>query len=195
MDGTKVTNVYCDQTTDGGGWTVIQRRVDGSTKFNRNWSDYKYGFGNNSNEFYFGNNTLSILGKTKGSELRVDMEDCNGNRAYAKYSSFKVDDESLKYQLHVSGYTSDHAGDSLNWHNGQKFSTYDQDNDNDSDGSCANKYFGGWWFFDCHDSNLNGEYVKYNQIYPGYARGVIWRHWTGFRSSLKFVEMKVRRNV
>jgi len=34
-------DVYCDT-----GWTVIQRRQDGSVDFNRTWADYEKGFGN-----------------------------------------------------------------------------------------------------------------------------------------------------
>lgn len=37
--------VPCDMRTAHGGWTVIQRRADGSQDFNRKWEDYGKGFG------------------------------------------------------------------------------------------------------------------------------------------------------
>lgn len=33
--------VFCDMDTNGGGWTLIQRREDGSVNFQRKWKDYK----------------------------------------------------------------------------------------------------------------------------------------------------------
>nr|XP_018669769.2 veficolin-1-like [Ciona intestinalis] len=46
--------VYCDQTTDNGGWLVFQRRTDGSENFHRTWAEYQEKFENLSNEFWLG---------------------------------------------------------------------------------------------------------------------------------------------
>jgi len=197
MNNLKTMQVYCDQTTDGGGWTVIQRRVDEAVNFYRNWTEYKEGFGYYHKNFYFGNKNIYVVTLQsmypKGSQLRIDLEDWEGNSRYAKYNNFQVGNELTKYRMHVTGYTGN-AGDSLASHNGKQFSTHDQDNDDNSGVSCANLFRGGWWYGPgCFYAHLNGEYLTYKQPSPGAGRGILWQHWKG--DSLKHVEMKVRRNV
>lgn len=183
-------SVFCDQLTEGGGWTVIQRRLDGSVDFERTWADYKTGFGYLNGEFWLGNDNIHALTSAGFNELRIDMEDFEGNRAYAKYSKFHIKSESDNYALEISGY-SGNAGDSLNAHNGSQFSTTDRDNDQYS-GSCSIIYRGAWWFTPgCHSSNLNGYYFRGANSPSG--QGVVWYHWkSSFDYSLKFVEMKIR---
>jgi len=194
MRNLKTIEVFCDQDTDDGGWTVFQRRLNGQTNFYRGWSSYKDGFGNPAREFWLGNANMYLLTYQaeypKGSELRIDFEDWSHKRYFAKYTSFLIDSEEEKYKLHVSGFTGN-VGDSLVGHNGHKFSTYDADNDIYSK-SCAETYRGAWWYTSCHSSNLNGEYRWYGETVP-YARGVIWYTYKDHYYSMKFVEMKVRR--
>ena len=104
--------VLCDMTTDGGGWTVFQRRLDGSVDFYLGWESYKNGFGNLSGEFLLGNDNLHRLIVADDVILKVDMEDLKGILAYAEYTTFKVADEGAKYQLSIGGYRGT-AGDSM----------------------------------------------------------------------------------
>ena len=173
--------------TDGGGWTVFQRRQDGSVDFYRNWTNYENGFGNLTGEFWLGLSKIHRLTKEGSNTLRVDLGDFEGNTAYANYSTFNVSDGSTEYILTVGGYSGT-AGDSLAHHNGSRFSTRDNDNDNSGD-NCAQDFTGAWWYNNCYASNLNGRYfnTKTNN-----DQGIKWWDWKG--TTLKFSEMKTRRN-
>ncbi|CAH3141887.1 unnamed protein product [Porites lobata] len=188
-DNTGAFKVYCDQTTDGGGWTVFQKRLDGSVDFFRGWDDYKRGFGNLNGEFWLGLDKIHHLTKNH-SRLRVDLADFDEETAYAMYDSFGVANEQQKYRLQLGQYTGT-AGDSLNIHRNMKFSTKDQKNNNHKN-DCANKFEGAWWYSnsDCHHSNLNGRYLK--GPHPTLGNGVNWRDWKDFRYSLKRAEMKTK---
>ncbi|XP_033969737.1 microfibril-associated glycoprotein 4-like [Trematomus bernacchii] len=102
---------YCDMDSLDGRWTVFQRRMDGSVNFYRPWDHYKTGFGNAAGEYWLGLETLSYLTLRKKYELLVDMEDFEGVKVFARYSSFSVDPESFGFTLHVSGFTDGGAGE------------------------------------------------------------------------------------
>ena len=96
----------------------------------------------------------------------------------------------LKYFLACVFNVSGNAGDSLTYHHGRPFSTQSQDNDNWGGGKCARSYKGAWWYSRCHYSNLNGLYHRGQ--HSSFADGVNWKHWKGYRYSLKRTEMKIR---
>ncbi|XP_046861574.1 angiopoietin-related protein 7-like [Xenia sp. Carnegie-2017] len=135
-DGQGSFNVYCDMTSYGGGWTVFQRRLDGSVDFYRGWNDYKEGFGDLKGEFGLGLNKIYRLTSAKRNKLRVDLGDWFRNKAYAEYDYFAVKNENKKYQLSLGKY-SGNAGDSLSYHKSMAFTTKDSDNDKERRGNCA----------------------------------------------------------
>ena len=104
-DGLGEFEVFCDQKTAGGGWTVFQKRQDGSVDFYRPWDDYKRGFGNLNGEFWLGLDKINRLTVSGSYKLRVDLEDLHGSTAFAEYSSFAVTSERTKYQLSLGGYS------------------------------------------------------------------------------------------
>ena len=186
-DGRGIFNVYCDMRTDGGGWTVFQRRKDGSVDFYRGWNDYKSGFGQLTGEFWLGNDKIHRLTAARPCSLRVELEDWDGVRVYAKYGNFSIGDEHAQYRLEVGSYSGT-AGDSLASHNGMAFSTKDRENDRHGRVNCATYWTGAWWYNICHLSHLNGKYLG-NIIYDS---GVTWYHFKRNYLSLKFAEMKLR---
>ena len=170
---------------------MFQRRMDGTEDFYCEWADYVKGFGDLNGEFWLGLNKIHRLtnGSNTTAALRVDLEDFEGDKRYAKYSTFQVLDSSRKYQLNVSGY-SGNAGDSLIGHNGMKFTTKDQDNDERAAISCSTSFKGAWWYHRCHATNLNGLYLSGSHL--SYADGVNWSGFKGYYYSLKVSEMKLR---
>ena len=178
--------VYCDMQTDGGGWTVVQRRKDGSENFYRKWGDYKEGFGKLYGEFWLGLDKIHRL-VVSGVTLRVDLMATDNSKAYAKYEDFTIGDENSLYVMYLGRYTGT-AGDSMTYNNNMKFSTYDRDNDKWSSNCASSSYnYGSWWYNACGHVNLNGRYV-----YGGSSLTYVF--WSGFKStySLKRVEMKLK---
>uniref|UniRef100_UPI0037E8BFAF angiopoietin-related protein 7 n=1 Tax=Semicossyphus pulcher TaxID=241346 RepID=UPI0037E8BFAF len=186
--GTPEINVFCDMETNGGGWTLIQRRKVGLTSFNRDWKQYKSGFGSIRGDFWLGNDNIFRITR-QPSMLRIEMEDWEGQTRYAEYGFFNVGNELNSYKLFIANY-SGNAGDSLRYHNNTNFSTIHKDNDKCVD-DCASLRKGGYWYNCCTDSNLNGVFYRYGE-HTKSSDGITWYGWHGSNYSLKKVEMKVR---
>lgn len=187
----------------GGGWTLLQRRYDGSVSFNRTWNDYKKGFGRLDGEFWLGNDMIHLLTRGREMVLRIQLEDFEGLKAYATYEHFSVASEQEKYRLSIGAYSGT-AGDALHFsrtfdHDQKPFTTHDRDNDQYPSGNCGAYYGSGWWFDSCMSANLNGKYYK--PWYRGVRNGIYWGAWpnisrelypTNYRRAFKTVSMMIR---
>ncbi|XP_043198556.1 techylectin-5B-like [Amphibalanus amphitrite] len=187
----KPVEAYCDMVTTGGNWTVIQRRDDIKPRqdFNLGWKDYKTGFGNVTQEFWWGlEHLFQLTSKIRQYELRIDFEAFDGNRSYATYQGFGVSSELDGYILSISNYTGT-AGDSLSDSVNGKFSTRDRDQDGWSTFHCAQYHQGAWWYGSrCGLSSLNG---RYRDGGDGDLTGIWWYEWRR-DESLKKTEMRIR---
>lgn len=190
--------VYCDMSLLGGGWTVIQRRVDGNLDFDRNYACYRSGFGDFWKNFWLGLEKISRLTRSCSTvntsmELYIGLEAFFPQSVFARYTNITVLGEEDGYMLKISGYNrSSSAHDSLNIHNNQRFTTKDMDQDEHLQ-NCASLFKGGWWYKNCHDSNLNGVYYENGLLRDSKVPdGIIWDSWLGDAYSLKSTVMAIR---
>ncbi|XP_071830429.1 fibrinogen-like protein A [Apostichopus japonicus] len=189
-------DVFCSMT-DGGGWTVFQRRVNGSVDFYRNWTSYKEGFGELDHEFWLGNDKLYDLTNQGDYQLRIDMVNKHGAPYYAKFDFFRINDESDNYTLSGLGNYSGTAdtdggapgGYALSTHRNSAFSTFDRDNDKAvGSTNCAISRHGAWWYKNCAESNLNGDYMAADDA----LSSIQWYFLPGGHYNIKYTEMKIR---
>lgn len=140
-DGGGKFSVYCDQTSEGGGWIVVQRRFGSlDLSFRRTWNEYKVGFGNLEKEFWLGNEFLHRISKSFYSILLVELQAGDGTLHNAAYTDFKVDAESKYYKIWFTSYTGTLKNSTIS--KGAVFSTWDK-----ASGSKDCPLRVGWWNF------------------------------------------------
>uniref|UniRef100_A0A1I8P0U7 Fibrinogen C-terminal domain-containing protein n=1 Tax=Stomoxys calcitrans TaxID=35570 RepID=A0A1I8P0U7_STOCA len=169
-------------------WITILKRFDGSVNFYRNWSAYRYGFGNSPHgEFFLGLEEIHNMTSSAPHELLVVLKDWDNEMRYAHYDLFEIGRAFEGFKLKILGNYQGDAGDALEPHKGMMFSTFDVDNDMDKQPrhNCAIGFRGGWWFKNCYTSHLNG-------VYDSKGYGILWDTWRP-KYSLSYAEMKIRR--
>ncbi|KAM4828214.1 angiopoietin-related protein 5 isoform 2-T3 [Thomomys bottae] len=201
--------VMCDMDFRGGGWTVIQKRMDGRTDFQRLWCDYLDGFGDLLGEFWLGLKKIFYIVNQRNSSfvLYVTLKSEDDIFAYASYDNFWLEDETRFFKIHLGRY-SGNAGDAFRGlskeddQDSMPFSTSDVDNDGcrpacllagQSVRSCSRLSDNtGWWFSRCGNANLNGVHRSPRKA-P--LTGIRWATWTRANSTVKIqsVSMKIRR--
>ena len=174
---------YCDTSSGGGGWLVVQRRQDGSVDFNRTWLEYEDGFGELTGEFWYGLKALHCLTGQGGWEMRIDVTLVNGTSVILQYKQFQVASAEDKYKLTVRGYQGNVTDPLIGDHNGMYFTTKDKDNDNHGD-NCAlltSSATGGWWYNNCGAMWPNGS-----------LRSRLGIYFNGKWHSFQFIEIKIQ---
>ena len=153
---------------------LIQRRVDDTVNFQRNWNEYLTEFGSKEGNYWAGLHLINQLTTRHGHLMGLDIhvETFDGAPFTITYDRFYVGDASSNYKLFISGYhtSSDRVKlDPFLESNDTMFTTRDQDNDHWGSGNCAvQSHEGGWWYRDCGKMSLNGNYVG-NISNPGVA--------------------------
>uniref|UniRef100_UPI00398EF84A angiopoietin-related protein 3 n=1 Tax=Pristiophorus japonicus TaxID=55135 RepID=UPI00398EF84A len=190
-NGYKAFNVYCQLTAEGG-WTVIQKRFDGSVDFDQPWQRYENGFGALEGEFWLGLEKVHHITRQGDYILYTELEDWKNDKHFIKYT-FSLGERETDYTLQLSDSLQGNLLNAMTEQAGMKFSTKDRDNDMRNDTNCAASYSGGWWFNTCGEANLNGKYIKprsKGKLERG--KGIVWITWKGKSYSLKSTKMMIR---
>jgi hypothetical protein len=184
-NGWNTVKARCD-FTNSGGWTVFQYRHDGSVDFFRNYEEYTNGFGDPKSEYWIGLEaihqlTMNTDGSPKDVRLRVEVTDASKNSDFVEHDDFYIYGAGDGYKANIGPqrHPSD-MYDAFSNIKGEKFTTYDNDQDTWSKGNCANDLHSGGWFSRCTYFNFNGRYyhngIDYDHVQEG-RDGIYWHRY------------------
>ena len=190
--------VYCDMETDGGGWTVIQRRNAsmGWVDFARNWADYENGFGDVDGEFWIGLKNIHELTTQQNMALRLSVWNTNTDTFFWNYPFFAVSGPDSRYALSTRMSTGSGSGSyrpfGYEGRSDNYFTTYDHSS---GPNNCGFIRQSGWWYYNAicnYPPNLNGRHQP-SGLWGTDAVGerLVWRVSSGYNIYTNS-EMKIR---
>ena len=151
---------------------------------------YISGFGNPEGDFWLGLEAIHQLTSLGHSTLRFDLKNDKDTFGFAEYPGTKVHSEATEYRITL-GPHSGSIGNGMFTATEEKFSTWDNDNDKNYHWNCAEFLKGGWWYYECFYSSVNG--LFYNKSNPN-PDHMSWPNWGQFYGGITFSEMKVKMN-
>lgn len=164
-DGNTTIDVFCDMAS--GGWTLIQRRINGDVNFNRGWTDYVNGFGTFSGDFWLGLKNIHLLTNPPVQVMIEGITRDTNETVWERFRNFTVSNAASKFTLYVDKtgtynkaaiQRSYQSSGGLGNHNGFPFSTFDHQSRYD----CNNNDNAGWWYANCWLVLINNNYIHMN---------------------------------
>ncbi|KAF1748623.1 hypothetical protein GCK72_025090 [Caenorhabditis remanei] len=181
LQGVKNFQVYCDMDTTSGGWTVIQRRVDGDGAFHRGtFKQYVEGFGALNASHWLGLEKIHSLAPHKKTSaiLRIEIQGYICGDTCAKrfqntwYGEWIVsfDGKQDGYKIYINGNGTGNltfdGSDPMLQANGMRFATVDKSQEGGLMNCAHFRAVGAWWHrAECSDVGLNGYYQTIAQKY------------------------------
>ena len=191
----QIKQVWCDMDTDGGGWTVFLKRIDGSVDFYQNIAAYTEGFGDVCGEYWLGLDALHAMTSAKTYQIRADMSDWDGASAHSLYASMVVADASDDYRLTLGAFLGGEGGNGFLTNQNMFFTTYDAERDKQVSVNCAVHHTSGFWYNACSTVHPTSKYYTGGPYTGTRNNGIQWRSWSLHSDSwysLKTLDMKLR---
>ncbi|ESP05513.1 hypothetical protein LOTGIDRAFT_97851, partial [Lottia gigantea] len=144
-----------------GGRNILMQHYDPTKYFNRSWQEYKDGFSDELKEnFWLGLDKVHYLTESSRKKVYIELTDPTQSHVRNRYDDFKIGNETTGYRLiSLGSITTNELPECLTDMVGSKFSTFDNDQDQNSQ-NCAAVYGAGFWYqsTQCSTCNLFGQF-------------------------------------
>ncbi|EEC05776.1 ixoderin B, putative, partial [Ixodes scapularis] len=188
--------VSCDMDSDGGGWTVIQRRgmyEPAGNNFEKTFKEYEDGF-----HIIEGHTSTGLASRKVVTSWHMVWFPGGENSipVTSPFVSYLISLYRITLQIMKIRYSCVYKSscyDALSSHNGYPFSV--KKNGQHSGDRCVSQISGGWWFNGCIHSNLNGWKFKESVPETSKGLGITWYNRNDKSSYFDVyseVEMKIR---